>query len=1144
MSAVVSLDPILLAAFAREVDAEWSLRPAREQAEFRTSLQSSPGDGPSGPQDVPGLDLARQRAALSGGFEPGALVGDPAKAAALPVGAGSQGPLDEQGAAVLDALAGKCDRRVLEGRWIWTLKTGPRRRTLFRLHRTGHLQAALVEAEAVPTDEPGRMLRAVLASARFDASAVTETECGPLQILVQALAWAEPVVEVSKALNEARRRLALAAMRDEHRAVVTHGVFGRDSHLRALERFADEPAGNGRGVPVLPLIGIGGSGKSTLISKFLLPAYGAMLAGNLGRVVVSLDFDRILFRPGSETELSFEVSRQLGWARPEAAPKLAQVRASARQKRAYADLESSDSEFATSELLSSSEFEVEASYHVRAHGLDKVPVLLILDTFEEWQRGPLDANDPISSFGPVALDDNANDPARRALEWITRLRERMGLANLRVLLSGRAPATRAPAGVDLRPARVLTDLPRVHATHLLQGHGLARKTAVQLSKLVGGNPLALVLAARYVRNLPDAERRAFLATPRDKLAGLSAELRQGILYDRFLRHIPDEEVARLAHPGLALRRVTPELVLHVLAGPCDLQVADLGVAKTLLRRLAREVWLVTPGPGGDTVRHRPDVRRAMLSLMAADPELAPKVLAIHKAAITWYRARQDADLSDRDAEAEALYHELMLPGGKERATQLAEAAASKEQHDESLGGLRQLSGAAGDLPPEVAAPLFFALGERVSDDLAVHLPPTAWERWLEDRGAALVEGGYPKRAVALALSRDGAARRAPSWLPRAYVDLARWQALGRDLRAYYATDTPVGDNSPADPYREQLKRSDKHRYIAAVLSNDGPLADDVLANLASSLQAERAGEARRGAPVAIDRAFVASLWMIGFRADETSRAPHDFWEVWQQSVQRLADLQPGRDVTAAAHLRRAAILLRLRPESGPIQMPASVGSALFRPDPVWLSLVVNVLGMRDRPEASRGELDAFIERVTALSMAGQDPDDPRRLRLHEEANRHDRADSLLRRTDTSGILVSWSAAFAKALGPSLSLHADAFFSEGAAHVLRGGNPEIRAAVRSVLLECDREALDHALGHVVRDALQWCPSDLSPERIRDGLRKRRRETVTKIIEYVDRCGELWRLIRDLEIVFRTHRDGSDIERAFRRWDAANWRLVGG
>ena len=83
--------------------------------------------------------------------------------------------------------------------------------------------------------------------------------------------------------------------------------------------------------------------------------------------------------------------------------------------------------------------------------------------------------------------------------------------------------------------------------------------------------------------------------------GLNAEMRQAVLYERFLGHIADERVRELAHPGLVLRRVTPELVRSVLAGPCGLGAIDERQARQLPERLAMRYGSVSGPPTACTI---------------------------------------------------------------------------------------------------------------------------------------------------------------------------------------------------------------------------------------------------------------------------------------------------------------------------------------------------------------------------------------------------------------------------------------------------------------------------------------------------------------------------------------------------------------
>ena len=102
-----------------------------------------------------------------------------------------------------------------------------------------------------------------------------------------------------------------------------------------------------------------------------------------------------------------------------------------------------------------------------------------------------------------------------------------------------------------------------------------------------------------------------------------------------------------------LRRLTPELILEVLAEPCGLEISTPAEARRLFDELGRETALVSFDVDGALI-HRPDLRRTILSLLEADqPEQARQ---IHAAAVAYYE-RGPADAVGR---AEEIYHRLKL----------------------------------------------------------------------------------------------------------------------------------------------------------------------------------------------------------------------------------------------------------------------------------------------------------------------------------------------------------------------------------------------------------------------------------------------------------------------------------------------------
>src|SRR5262249_28717866 len=134
---------------------------------------------------------------------------------------------------------------------------------------------------------------------------------------------------------------------------------------------------------------------------------------------------------------------------------------------------------------------------------------------------------------------------------------------LRLVIVGRSRLSRPAQVLELGP------LDTEAASSCLESLDVPADLARSIVAMIGGNPLALLLAAEVVRGsrsrpdeLRDSIDQLFKARPPE-------ELIQGILYQRILSHIHDPEVRKLVHPGLVLRRITPELITEVLAGPCS-----------------------------------------------------------------------------------------------------------------------------------------------------------------------------------------------------------------------------------------------------------------------------------------------------------------------------------------------------------------------------------------------------------------------------------------------------------------------------------------------------------------------------------------------------------------------------------------------
>jgi hypothetical protein len=702
---VPGLPATVLAAATEILAQSWNRRSAAERDAVADQIAGAkPGPDPRRSEV---LERLRGIAALSGGLAPRDLV------------RGLAGDLAE---VALDLLAPDFDRTWNAGRWTWTLRTGPRQQTLAELAAGGGVPRALGQASAVPTDAAGEALRD-LVTARTEPPGTDIPPRGEASspVGLQALTWAEPLGGLAGDLAEARRVAALTEVRDGYSTLLEHGVFGRTAELTALRSFAEAPVDPARPVPLLPMIGIGGSGKSTVLAAFVQPYIERLVARDTtAPAVVVIDFDRLAFRAHAQLELSFELTRQLGCAFPEARADFSVLRYQTRQqdRATRVDVVTGDRQV-ESDSQGSSGFAAAAAVLVRMHGLTHRPVVLVLDTVEEWQRERL---------RPGSARTGWNDPEYHLLEWTESLRNVMGLEGLRVVLSGRAEVALAGNRAAARPP--LGALSPAAAVEVVLANGIPDHRANPLVEVLGGNPLTLLVGVRFFLRLPSREQEAFL---RDggTAAGLDEELRRAILYDRFLEHIEDERVRTLAHPGLVLRRVTSDLVRHVLAPQCGLGEVDDATAAELADKLADEMWLVRRTADG--LRHQPDVRRAMLGMMSRDSDHAATVQRIHRAAVDWYAGGHELSMDPADAEVEWFYHSLMVEG--EQDVDWTAELTRPEPEPRWVRLALALAAGVTDLPTPVRAQVLVLTGDELTPDEVDSLPSATWDRWMERRGS-------------------------------------------------------------------------------------------------------------------------------------------------------------------------------------------------------------------------------------------------------------------------------------------------------------------------------------------------------------------------------------------------------------------------
>lgn len=581
---------------------------------------------------------ARERAALIGPFNPLDLVGT---------------LQDRAVREALAALSNECVEVLGEQRARWQLSADVRRHVLSSLY----LEGRLIEAadNAPQRDIFARYLRTAL-HGTFAVAPKASLE--QLEVARSAAHFAAPfgtsrAIEWSLDAAVATRN-AVAT----RKWVARRPLIGREAQHRRLRSFVQgygsEPWA-GANPWSLVITGASGSGKSALLAEYA--RRHASTHGD-GFPILWLDFDRAALAAPSPMILLVEFARQLGLAVPAARnaidaflENIQHFDDSADQPSESFSLESSR----TTSMWSLWHGHVEESWAAK-------PVLLVLDTLEE-----------------VLIHRDGR--AEQLASWLRALVFESGLHNVRVLLAGRGDGGQLQMLFGTgNPPLNLRDLHSRSAERLLKrdladgGLVAGDVPSRALVEHYGGNPLTLKMMARYLAARgPEAGHELLEDAGQERFA---SEMSQSLLYRRILGRIrsSDADLVKVAHPGLVLRRVTPGLIMDVLAGPCGLGPIDEARAQTLFDALSEQIWLVDAAAEPDAVRHRRDLRRLVFAAMnASRPDCAQ---AIHRAALAYYTKGRDLHLSPREQATEAAYHRAFVEPASLDDASLRELAAS------------------------------------------------------------------------------------------------------------------------------------------------------------------------------------------------------------------------------------------------------------------------------------------------------------------------------------------------------------------------------------------------------------------------------------------------------------------------------------
>ncbi len=629
----------------------------------------------------------------------------------------------------------------------WTMLPNYRRDVLSQMGSREAMQRAL----AANPDRPGSDLQwafeAIVNRKAYDNDEITRDQVSGL---IQATSWLSGIIDdlpdadalgsllERKSLEGTFKRLVgdhFSGRTDELRELENYiGMIETDNISQSLSRAATEIAYHVFDRPPFVIHGPGGVGKSTLVAKFILDHFEAATDQF---PFAYLNFDRPKLRATQPLTLLIDAAGQLGVQYPSFADDFNEFGQTAAEYLARQDgLESSKGFYGWEEELLPY-----LNNLLNDAAPNKNPFIFVLDTFEEVQF-----------FGEDVVD----------VIWDFLAKLQTFVPRVRPIVAGRAPVRKQILTADLPLEEFDSESAKAVLVHIFSKLDIEPDASLidEIVQTIGGNPLTLWLAARLVKQKGIEELKS-VRTRRLWLVRLKSEKIQAILHGRILKHLhgdDDDDLAKIAYPGLVVRRITPDVILNVLAKPCELEVEDLEKATELFHRLGREVALVEPAPDDPeplTLRHRENVRRVMIDELA---RVKPEVTArIHTAAIRYYKER-DGEI----AKAEEIYHRLKQ--GQSARTIKKHWPADMELDSYLVAALEELN-------PQGRVTLAAQLGISLTAQDLKNASQEEWERAAERRVNTYLTSGRFEKALAVLDERDD------EWLPGSSLYLLKVHAL-------------------------------------------------------------------------------------------------------------------------------------------------------------------------------------------------------------------------------------------------------------------------------------------------------------------------------------------------------------------------------
>ena len=424
---------------------------------------------------------------------------------------------------------------------------------------------------------------------------------------------------------------------------ITKNFVGREEEIKRINNYIDWLPKQGifesisssfkniigwHDKPPLLIKGVGGVGKSALIAKVIAEQNTQMKGKSLPFIYI--DFDLPGFSIAEPMTLLLESLRQIEIQNPAYAEIIDAIKRQISEMILDKDGNKTIEKTNASQrgLVFESIGDIIKRYNVEISKIRDTPILIVFDSFEEMQYRATSAQ--LFSFFTFIQEVS---------ELIPRIRP---------IFVGRAEIDESFLDFNF-DALTITDFDERSAMALLERLDVKESSTREfIYKNFGGIPLMLLLAAN-VYNKEDVDK-----TDKKKVIDKKWEY----LVTRILGHIHNKKVRNIAIPGMLVRHISPEVIMHILAKPTKIYPIELEEAKQIYEELKKETALITRSEDSDSFSFRQDLRMTCEKMILE--KFSDAAAQIRENAIEYYSKYEEENdpVRQKKYQAEYYYHLL------------------------------------------------------------------------------------------------------------------------------------------------------------------------------------------------------------------------------------------------------------------------------------------------------------------------------------------------------------------------------------------------------------------------------------------------------------------------------------------------------